>query len=44
MIRLMSVWTSAITPAISRVATPIRATSDWMSGAFSKRTCVRAIR
>ena len=42
--RLMSVWTSAIAPAMSSVTTPVRATSAWMSGAFSKSTCVRATR
>ena len=44
MIRLMSVWTMAITPAISSVSTPRIATVSCTFGAFSNSTCVRATR
>ena len=42
--RLMSVCTSAITPAISSVATPITATSVRTLGALANSTWQRAIR
>ena len=42
--RLMSVWTTAMTPAMSSVATPSSAVSDAMSGAFANSTWQRATR
>ena len=44
MIFLMSVWTRAITPAISSVATPRIATSECTSGAFWNSTWQRTTR
>ena len=44
MTRLMSVWTSAIRPAIVSVATPISATRSETSGASEKSGHMRAIR
>ena len=44
MTRLMSVWTSAISPATSSVSAPVPAAISSIVRACSKIACVRAIR